>query len=94
MGEFQISYDELVVKQDIPNLSPDIGRRIKSSINKKLTINPAVFGKPLRSPLAGFWALRVGNYRVVYEIIEAKVIIRLIELRNVVYGLARKRLGL
>ncbi len=53
----------------------------------KLKENPYV-GKPLSYDLKGFWSLRVGKYRVIYEIDEERklVILRLIEHRKWVYS--------
>ena len=43
------------------------------AVEGKLMARPAFFGKPLRRTLKGCWALRVGDYRIVYRI-EAKTI--------------------
>jgi len=67
---YQISYLPEVVKKQIPRLSLPVKRRIKKAIEKKLMINPIVFGKPLRHSLKGLRRLRVDDYRVIYKVTE------------------------
>jgi mRNA interferase RelE/StbE len=43
------------------------------AINTKLTTDPLQFGAPLLGNLADFRKLRIGDYRVVYQVIETKV---------------------
>ena len=42
-------------------------------------------GKPLVGPLKGTWSLRVGDYRILYEVGKAKVIILTVNHRRGVY---------
>ena len=42
---------------------------------EKLTQNPKFYGKPLRSNLAGLWSCRAGDFRIVYEIEESKLLV-------------------
>ena len=57
----------------------DKKRQLKSIITK-LKENPDKYGKPLRGRLHGIWQLRMGAFRVWYEIndIDKKVILRAI----------------
>lgn len=82
---FAIKYHYLVVTRDIPKLGADARRRIKASIEQKLTVHPEIFGVPLRRSLKGYRKLRVGDYRVVFKIERSTVSILLIEHRSVVY---------
>ena len=43
------------------------------------------YGEPLRKTLKGYWKLRVGDYRVVFKVIEAEVWILGIKHRKSVY---------
>jgi len=54
---------------------------------KKLKENPRL-GKPLTATLAGLWSLRIDKYRVIYKIIENKLIIIVLNInhRKDVYG--------
>jgi mRNA interferase RelE/StbE len=51
-----------------------------------LSISP-LSGKFLIERLSGLYSLRVGKYRVVYQISETKVIIQTVKLRKNVYDL-------
>jgi mRNA-degrading endonuclease RelE of RelBE toxin-antitoxin system len=42
--------------------------QIRAAIGEKLYTMPAVFCKPLRRTLKGCWTLRVGDYRVIYQL--------------------------
>jgi mRNA interferase RelE/StbE len=61
------------VEDDLESISPTAARRIMGAINTKLTKAPVQFGAPLSGILANFRKLRVGDYRVVYQVVEAKV---------------------
>lgn len=37
--------------------------------------NPRHFGEPLRGDLAGLWRYRVGNYRIICEIRDEKLVV-------------------
>ena len=89
---FEIRYHEAVVSQDIPKLSQKWRDVIKNAIEKKLTSNPEVFGKPLRHSLKGYRKLRVGDYRVVFYIERETVKVLAIQHRSVVYKILKKRI--
>lgn len=89
-----ILYDEQVVKADIPKLNKKECLNIKSAIEQKLTTNPEIYGKPLRTSLSGYRKLRVGNYRIIFEIAKKDVIIFAIGHRKNIYTMAKKRITL
>lgn len=84
---YTIDYLETVKKSDIPNLSHDIRAIIKKAIEKRLTIDPMGYGKPLRYSLKGHRRLRVGDYRIIYRIDgqNHKVIVIAIKHRKEIY---------
>ena len=54
----------------------------RERIIKKLTLletNPQL-GKPLTGPLAGLWSLRIGDYRVIYQIKDKELIILVLKI--------------
>lgn len=91
---YEILYQEEVKRFDIPKLSPEWRVRIKNNIEKKLTTNPEVFGKPLRRSLKGYRKLRISDWRVIFRIEGLKVKIFVIGHRSIVYTIATRRLGL
>lgn len=92
---YAIKYDPLVLRRDIPALDAFWEVAVRDVIAKKLSTRPDVFGKPLRQSLAGWRSLRVGDYRVVYEI-RGQLIVYVLGIihRSEVYGEIAKRLGL
>lgn len=91
--KFTVVYQEKVLAEDIKKLSDDWKEHIAEAIKIKLSVAPAMFGKPLRRSLKGYRKLRVGDYRVVYRIEKTTVKIFMIGHRSNVYELVLKRLG-
>lgn len=87
----EIVYHPLVVKNDIPKLGAAVSKRIRRAIETKLVLRPEIYGLPLRGSLKKYWKLRVGDYRVVYEIANDQVRILVIAHRKDVYNLAGSR---
>jgi mRNA interferase RelE/StbE len=59
--------------------------RIRKAIEERLQTAPHDYGEPLRKTLKGYWKLRVGDYRVVFKVIESEVWILGIRHRKSVY---------
>lgn len=89
---FNILYHERVVSHDIPKLVPEWKDRIKRAIEERLTTEPALYGKPLRRSLKGYWKLRVSDYRVIFRIERNTVKILVIQHRSTVYNRVEKRI--
>jgi mRNA interferase RelE/StbE len=66
--KYRIEYLKSVVDEDIPKLTKPVRKQIKAAIEEKLTSHPIEFGKPLRYSLRGARRLRVGDWRVIYQI--------------------------
>ena len=82
---YTLAYQDIVVRKDIPRLSPDIARRIKEAILVKLTTDPLSFSKPLQYDLFGYRGLRVGDYRVLFRIAKRTIFIDRIVHRSEAY---------
>jgi len=89
--EFEVVYHKKVVEEDIPRLVPVWKAKVQAAIEEKLSTYPDLYGKPLRRSLKGYRKLRVGDYRVVFRIAGAKVLILAILHRSVVYREMEKR---
>lgn len=61
------------VEGDLESIGVSAARRILRAIDAKLTKAPLQFGASLSGNLANFRKLRVGDYRVVYHIVDTKV---------------------
>jgi mRNA interferase RelE/StbE len=64
-----------LVEEDLESVGPSAARRIVKAIDEKLTLAPNDFGAPLSGTLSNFRKLRVGDYRVVYEIRKKTVVV-------------------
>ena len=63
------------VDEDLLSVGQAAARRIMKSIDTKLTKSPLQFGAPLSGDLSHFRKLRIGDYRVVYQIKKQQVIV-------------------
>lgn len=76
--KYLIEYDE-DIEDKLRDLSKSVREMIRKAIEKKLAADPITFGKPLRYSLKGYRRLRVGSYRVIYRIIEDKVLVMIVD---------------
>jgi len=85
---------EPVREADLPRLDSQTRRRIRRKI-QQIHQDPHGYGKPLGRGLAGLYKVRVGKYRMVYQVREAERFILLIAIahREEIYELARRRLA-
>jgi len=87
-----VEYHPDVPGKDIPNLSKSMQKQVLSAVETKLVYHPVEFSKPLRNVLKPYRSLRVGNYRVVFKVLNNDIIyILTIRHRNKVYAMAGKR---
>lgn len=77
------------VAEVIRALPPDVKRGVKAAI-RALSADPSA-GEPLQGQLAGIMKYRVRRYRVVYEIVRAGRVLRIVAVghRRSVYELLR-----
>jgi mRNA interferase RelE/StbE len=96
--KYRIVVDELVLKKDFRKIGLEDQRKIIRAIRQRLATRPKDYGEPLRGELKGFWKLRVGQFRVIYEIYEEQVVVSVIMVGfrrdEEVYRAALGRLGL
>jgi len=71
--------DELVFKEDFRKIDKPDQKKIIKAIRNKLTKDPEGFGVPLRGDLKGLWKLRVGQYRVVYQIKAQEIMVYVVK---------------
>lgn len=77
----KIKYHPRVKSDDIPRLSSNIAVRIENSIRRRLIVNPIKYGFYLRGSLKGYRKLGVGDWRVIYRVVDDKEI-RIIAIGN------------
>ena len=80
---FKILYKKSVFR-DLKKLDKPVARRIMQQIEKELVKDPEL-NPSLKGEFAGLRKFRVGDYRVVYTIIDDEVIILRVGHRKSVY---------
>jgi len=90
--EYRLAYHPAVLREDVPNLSNAVQRMIERAISARLANHPEKYGKPLRNTLKGYRKLRVGDYRVVFAVVDLEVRILCIGHRKAVYRVVQARL--
>ena len=88
---YEINYHKKII-DDISVISTPHKNAIKKAIEEKLINAPEIFGKPLQFSLTGLRSLRVGDYRIVFQLKKQEVFIVLIAHRSIVYTLVEKRI--
>jgi mRNA interferase RelE/StbE len=89
---FVLRYHPDVKVIDIPLLDAKLKARVKNVIETRLTTAPHLYGEPLRKTLRDYWKLRVGDYRVIYKIVNEEVWVLKIIHRKKVYEAIEKRI--
>lgn len=90
---YSLVYQREVVDEDIPVIPAGHKHRLAKAIEARLTTHPEQYGKPLRGTLAGYWKLRVGDFRIVFKIAGKEIHIHAIRNRKDVYSEILKRLA-
>ncbi|MFC1480436.1 type II toxin-antitoxin system RelE/ParE family toxin [Candidatus Omnitrophota bacterium] len=67
-------------KKQIDELPPKIKEKIANAI-EGLSLEPFL-GKPLKAQLKGFYSYRVGNYRIIYDLVKHQLIIEIIKVMH------------
>ena len=71
---------ELLFEGDFRKIDKPDQKKIIKTIRKKLTRDPEGFGAPLRRDLKGLWKLRVGQYKVVYQIKKKEILVYVVKI--------------
>ena len=65
--------------------------RVKKAIETRLAVDPEKYGQPLKGNLKGYRKLRIGEYRIVYKVVEDEISILGIRHRREIYKAIEKR---
>lgn len=88
---YEVRYRPEVLEEDLAGMPRNLQKRILDAIDSRLRTEPAKYGVRLRRSLWGLWKLRVGDYRVVFEIADFEVFIWAIAHRKSVYREVERR---
>ncbi|MFH0799305.1 MAG: type II toxin-antitoxin system RelE/ParE family toxin [Pseudomonadota bacterium] len=80
MRKYKIEYAKGVVK-DLKGLPRDVRSKAFEIIEKDLALDPHK-GRPLTGPYKGLWKYRIGDYRIIYSIIESRVVVFVLRIRH------------
>ncbi len=89
---YDIVYHQKVV-DDLKHIAPSIQKTLKKAINEKLVASPEFFGKPLQFSLRNVRSMRVGDYRVIFQMSQNIVRVVMIGHRSTVYREVEKRIS-
>lgn len=86
---WKIEYDEKAARE-LTKLDGQAAKRIKRYLDERIATDndPRRFGEGLMENLAGLWKYRIGDFRVIAEIQEHKVVVLIVRIghRSNVYG--------
>lgn len=68
----------------VEKLDPETRRRIRDFIEHRIAVldNPREIGKPLKGPLSTLWSYRLGDYRVICELQDKRLVILVVAIGN------------
>ena len=78
--KYRVDYTRKAEKQ-LGKLDASVRKRINSWIRTNLDgcEDPTAYGKPLTASLKGYWSYRVGDYRIIADIQDDKILILITE---------------
>lgn len=77
---WQIKIHQLVLATDFKAIPLPQQKIILKVIQKKLSIDPKNYGRPLTGKFSGYWRLRVEDYRVIYRIINEQIVVLVVKI--------------
>jgi len=84
-----IEYDESALK-DLKKLDRQVQREILDFMEKRIgqAEDPRSFGKPLRHSKFGLWRYRLGDYRIICQLQQAKLIVLVVAIghHSIIYN--------
>lgn len=83
---YVVVYHPAVLSDDLPRTNRNLQQRICRAIERRITSEPTFYGEPLRHQYKGYWKLRVGDYRVIYQLVGQEVWVYRIGHRRDVYA--------
>jgi len=83
--DYVVKYHRFVFEKDLSKLPHSAQVQIEKAIREKILVSPERFGKPLRKTLKGNRRLRVGDYRIIYRVVENTIFVWAIGHRSTIY---------
>ena len=72
------------VRKSVEKLDPQTRKRIRDYLDQRIAVldDPRSQGKGLTGPLGGLWRYRVGDYRIICEIQDRKLVILVVTIEH------------
>ena len=77
---WHVKIHRLVLAEDFKKIPSGDQKHILQVIHKKLSLDPQAYGKPLSGEFAGYFRLRIEDYRAVYRILKKEIIVLVIKI--------------
>ena len=77
---WRVQLHRLVLTEDLSVLTPVEQSVILKAVNRKLSLDPEAYGKPLTGEYKGYWRLRVEDHRAVYRIVKDQVLVLVVKI--------------
>ena len=78
-SRFRIEY-ERGIEEKLRQIPKTIRERIRKAIVERLMTSPNDYGKPLLREWKSCRRIRVGDYRVIYQVLEETVVVLIVEI--------------
>ena len=78
---YKIEYNDRVI-ESVAKIPANIRKSIKRAIEERLATDPVKFGKPLKGEWQGCYRLRVGDFRIIYEIHESVITVLIVKISH------------
>lgn len=86
---WKIEYTD-VAEADLKSIDKTAAKQIRDYLNNRIAteLDPRRFGRSLQGNLGGYWRYRVGDYRILCEIDDGKIVVLVLHAghRSNVYG--------
>lgn len=83
MKKYGVEYTR-TAKKKLSKMDAKISKRITDWIKKNLEgcENPRLYGSPLKGSLRNYWRYRVGDYRIIVDIQDNRIVIMIVDVDN------------
>lgn len=86
---WEIKYTD-IAEDDLKSIGQSAARQITNYLNERIAteLDPRRFGRGLKGNLAGYWRYRVGDYRIICEILDQEIVVLVLRAghRRNIYG--------
>lgn len=74
---WRVEFSE-TARRNLKALDRQVARRLVAFLEQRVAPDPRAIGEPLAGGLAGLWKYRVGDYRLVAEILDGRLVVQVV----------------